>query len=227
MNRLLAAVWQADSAFPSGSFAFSNGIEGMVAREGRIDRARLSEVLAMVLRHRWATADRHAVVAGYRAAPDTAAVCAIDALYEASTIIEPLRAGSRRNGLAFLTAHARIGTQGAKLLRAEVADGRTPGHLPVVQGFVWWGCGLDEEGAVGASGYTTASSIVSAMVRLGSIGAVDAQASLAAALPVIAELAGVDSGRETEGLPIFASMTPWLDIAATRHMRAEVRLFAN
>ena len=112
-------------------------------------------------------------------------------------------------------------------MRAEVAAGRTPGHLPIAQGFVWRGCGLDEAGAVGASGYAAASSIVSAVVRLGSIGAVDAQASLAAALPVIAELAGAETEREPDGLPVFTSMTPWLDIAAIRQMRAEVRLFAN
>ena len=28
MRALLAALWQSDAAFPSGGFAFSNGVEG-------------------------------------------------------------------------------------------------------------------------------------------------------------------------------------------------------
>ena len=48
------------------------------------------------------------------------AVVTIDAEVEASTASEPLRAGSRRNGLAFLTAHHRLGTPGAEPYRRKV-----------------------------------------------------------------------------------------------------------
>jgi urease accessory protein len=59
-------------------------------------------------------------------------------------------------------------------------------------------------------------------VRLGRIGAVEAQAALTDLLPVIADLsASVPPDAEIE------SFTPWVDIAAARHARAHLRLFAS
>jgi len=59
-------------------------------------------------------------------------------------------------------------------------------------------------------------------MRLGRIGAVEAQAVLAALLPTIADLSGpVPSGAEIE------SFMPWVDAAASRHARAHLRLFAS
>ncbi len=173
---LLTTLWQADSAFPSGSFAFSNGIEGAAALGEPLDAANLAALLA------------------------------------------------RRNGVAFLTAHQRLGTQGAAAFRAEIAAGRALGHLPVAQGLVWRNCGLDEKLAILTSGYVTASGLVAAAVRLGRIGAVAAQAVLAAIFPLIAEFATEAPG-PTDGE--ITSMTPWIDIAAIRHSRADLRLFAN
>ncbi|MFJ5487624.1 urease accessory protein UreF, partial [Hansschlegelia beijingensis] len=33
----LLAIWQADAAFPSGGFAFSNGMEGLAAGGAALD----------------------------------------------------------------------------------------------------------------------------------------------------------------------------------------------
>ncbi len=221
---LLTTLWQADSAFPSGSFAFSNGIEGAAALGEPLDAANLAALLAATLRHRWATADRVAMLAAHRAAGDLATVTVTDLAYDAATLPAPLRHGSRRNGVAFLTAHQRLGTQGAAAFRAEIAAGRALGHLPVAQGLVWRNCGLDERLAILTSGYVTASGLVAAAVRLGRIGAVAAQAVLAAIFPLIAEFATEAPG-PTDGE--ITSMTPWIDIAAIRHSRADLRLFAN
>ena len=76
--------------------------------------------------------------------------------------------------------------------------------------------------AILVSGYSTASGLIAAAVRLGRIGAVEAQAVLAALLPAIADLsAPVPPDAEIE------SFMPWVDAAASRHVRAHLRLFAS
>jgi urease accessory protein len=222
LTGLLTILQHADSAFPSGSFAFSNGIEGLAALNAPLDRSGLHRVVATVLRHRWATSDRVAVALAHRAGGDHGAVAAVDCGVEAATLAEPLRSGSKRNGKALLAAHVRLATPGAAELRARIESGEAVGHLPVVQGFVWRARGMSEADAVAISGYTTASGLIAAAVRLGHIGAVEAQAVLADVLPTIAEIS-----RPVPADAAIESFTPWVDMAAARHARAHLRLFAS
>jgi urease accessory protein len=222
VSALLTILQHADSAFPSGSFAFSNGIEGLAAMHAPLDRTGLRDVVAMILQHRWATSDRVAIARAHRAGDDFEELAAIDHAVEAATLAEPLRSGSRRNGNALLAAHARLGTQGTAEFRARIADEKLHGHLPVVQGFLWRARGMSEADAMTVSGYTTASGLIAAAVRLGRIGAVEAQAVLAALLPIIAELsAPVPPNAQIE------SFSPWVDAAASRQAHAHLRLFAS
>jgi urease accessory protein len=223
MSGFLTALQQADSAFPSGSFAFSNGIEGLAALGAALDRDGLAAVVTTTIRHRWASADRAAVVHAHRAGDDLAAVAAIDAAVEAASFAEPLRSGSKRNGKALLAAHVRLGTRLALDLRSWIEAGRALGHLPVVQGVIWAKLGVSEQDAVAISGYTTAAGLVAAAVRLGQVGAIEAQAVLTSAIQIVAETAEHEIPRDIE----IASFAPWLDVAAARQARAQVRLFAN
>jgi urease accessory protein len=219
---LLTILQHADSAFPSGSFAFSNGIEGLAAMNAPLERGGLHNVVTMFLRYRWATSDRVAVALTHRAHGDLDKVAEIDHAGEAATLVEPLRSGSKRNGNALLAAHMRLGTTGASELRSVIEDGKAHGHLPVVQGFVWRARGMSEADATAVSGYSTASGLVAVAVRLGRIGAVEAQAVLADVLPAVAELSEpVPPDAEIE------SFMPWVDAAAARHARAHLRLFAS
>ena len=222
MSGLLTILQHADSAFPSGSFAFSNGIEGLAAMNAPLDWSGLHNVVAMFLRHRWATSDRVAVALAHRARNDAEAIAVIDRAVEAATLAEPLRSGSKRNGNALLAAHVRLGTPGAAELRSQIEAGRAHGHLPVVQGFVWRARGMSEADAILVSGYSTASGLIAAAVRLGHIGAVEAQAVLAALLPKIVDLAAPVASDAK-----FESFMPWVDAAASRQARAHLRLFAS
>jgi urease accessory protein len=219
---LLTILQHADSAFPSGSFAFSNGIEGLSAMNVPLDGRGLRDVVILFLRHRWATSDRIAVVLAHRGNGDFGKVSEVDRAVEAATLAESLRTGSKRNGNALLAAHVRLTTPGARELRALIASGEAHGHLPVVQGFVWHAGGMSETAAVAVSGYSTAAALIAAAVRLGCIGAMEAQTVLAAVLATIAELsAPVPPIAEIE------SFMPWVDAAASRHSRAHLRLFAS
>lgn len=135
MLALLSAMWQSDTAFPSGGFAFSNGVEGAAAELGRLDGDTLAALVACMLRHRWVSADRVALLHAYRAV-DLDAVAAIDAAFDAASVVETLRIGSRRNGASLLTTHHRLGTAGADELRDRIAAGVMHGHLPTVQGWL-------------------------------------------------------------------------------------------
>ena len=148
-----------------------------------LDRSGLENVATTFLRHRWATSDRVALAFAHRANSDLDRVGEIDHAVEAATLSEPLRTGSKRNGNALLAAHVRLQTPGAADLRALIGDGKALGHLPVVQGFVWRARG-DERGRCHrwCQAIRRRQDSFAAAVRLGRIGAVEAQTVLASGL---------------------------------------------
>jgi urease accessory protein len=223
MRGVLQAIWQADGSFPSGSFAFSYGIEGLIALRGNVDATALSEIITSLLRQRWNGCDRVALLRAFRAHGDIAEIAAIDRDVEASTFGAGMREGSRRNGGAFLASHARLGVGIASPLREAVRCGDCLGHIMVMQGAVWRAVALDEELAQLTSGYSVASSAIAAAVRLGAVGALEGQKVLAGSLPLIEQLVAQTVPAETE----LRSFLPYLEVAAARHARADLRLFAN
>ena len=223
MLSILQAIWQADGTFPSGSFAFSYGVEGVVARRSRLDGTALAELTTTIIRQRWATCDRIALVQAFRAAGGLHAIAAIDRDVEASTFGGTMRDGSRRNGGSFLASHARLGDAMALRLRDAVRAGICLGHIAVMQGAVWQAMGLDERLAQLASAYGVASGVTAAAVRLGAIGALEGQKVLRGCLPLIETLVSQPVPDDAE----LSSFVPFLEIAAARHARADLRLFVN
>ena len=222
-TNLLTALQHADSAFPGGGFAFSQGLEGYSALRGPLKPDDVLTAIRTAIRLRWASSDRIALVFAYRAAPDLDDLAEIDFEIEAATLPEPLRTGSRRNGTAFLAAHARLQLALAHSYRTRISDGDAHGHLAVAQGLVWNALGISETEAATMAGYQFAAGQTQAAVRLGIIGALDAQRILAAIRDDIA-------GAVAEPVPagaVLEGYTPLLDIAAMRHARQETRLFAN
>ena len=223
MTSVLHALWQADGTFPSGSFAFSYGVEGVVALRRTIDATTLTELVQAMLRQRWAPCDRVALVQAFRTCGDISAIAVVDHAVDISSFGATLRDGSRRNGLSFLATHGRLGGDMALNLRAAVRTGECLGHIAVMQGAVWQAVGLDEHLSQLTSGYVVASGAIAAAVRLGAIGALEGQKVLAACLPLIESLIATPVAADTE----LASFVPFLEIAAARHERAELRLFSN
>ena len=149
LSRLLS-LQQADAAFPSGSFAFSNGIEGLIAGDPAFDTESLTRTLTALVRFRWAESDRVALILAHRAGPDPVRLGRVDAAVEAATLVEAMRTGSRRNGASLLTTHARLATPGAAEIRAAIRSGLMLGHLATVQGALWRALGLSEPEAATA-----------------------------------------------------------------------------
>jgi urease accessory protein len=222
VSDFLTALQQSDNMFPNGSFAFSNGVEGMAALGQNFDAENLTGIFEAVLLHRWVECDRLALIHAWRAASEMELALADRAL-EAAILPETLRNGSKRNGAALVEAHLRIGLGNASRLKSALQAGTLLGHLPVMQGALWRVLGMDEAQAVLTSGYLTVTGLGSAAIRLGEAGAITVQKALHKILPLIAELAQ----RPARQLDAVAGALPWLDLACARQETAPLRLFAN
>src|SRR5260221_8107908 len=109
MLSFLRGIGKADGTFPSGWFAFSYGVEGVVALRSQLDGTALGELTTTIIRQRWATCDRIALVKALRAGGALHAIAAIDRDVEASTFGGTMREGSRRNGGSFRASHPNLG----------------------------------------------------------------------------------------------------------------------
>lgn len=223
MLQFLKTIWQSDGTFPSGSFAFSYGVEGLAAMGAVSDRNTLFDVAQTILQQRWASFDRIAVVQSFRARSDLAQIMRIDQDVEAATFGETQREGSRRNGSSFLATHAKLGNATAVLLRDAVRRGDALGHIAVMQGALWCSMDIDERMVQLASAYITVSGAISAAVRLGVVGALQAQAVMNDCLPLIDELSAAPVPDDAR----LSSFVPFLDIAVAHQAQANLRLFAN
>jgi urease accessory protein len=221
--QLLKAIWQSDGTFPSGSFAFSYGVEGLAAMGAVSDRDTLSDLTQTILQQRWAPFDRIALVQSFRARGDLAQIIRIDQEVEAATFGETQRDGSRRNGSSFLATHAKLGNVTAVVLRDAVRRGDALGHIAVMQGALWQSMEMDERMVQLASAYITVSGAMSAAVRLGVVGALQAQMVMNDCLPLIDRILVAPIPDDAR----LSSFVPFLDIAAAQQAQANLRLFAN
>jgi urease accessory protein len=134
-----------------------------------------------------------------------------------------LRKGSKRAGAALLTVHEQIGTVGAAGYRAAIRAGGALGHLPVVQGVIWRGAGMDEAAVQAASAHTFCVALLGAALRLGTIGHLQGQAILLTLRAGIADLIAAP----VPPVEAMYTCTPAAEIAAMRHEVQSSRLFAN
>jgi urease accessory protein len=220
---LLAALQHGDSFFPSGAIPFSWGLETLAA-EGALDSAAdLRRFIEGQLTARWATCDRPALVAAYRAGDALDEVAGVDSTLDGLALSRELREGGRRAGGALLDVHTSLGTPRAGAYRAMVRGGAAPGQLAAVQGLVWCGVGLSEEAACATSAHVACVGFVGAAIRLGLIGHVDGQGILSELRPVICRLLD----EPPVPLDMVSTYVPAAEIAMMRHETSRVRLFAN
>jgi urease accessory protein len=218
----LALLQYGDSAYPAGGFAFSWGVEGLAA-DGYLDgRGGLDGLVRDHLSFRWATMDRPLLCRAFRA-PDLNAVATIDRYCEAATPSAQMRDGSHRAGKALLGIAVRLGGPLSTAYRPMVSADARLGHLPIVQALSFRDAGLDLHAAQLLSGWTLVTGLVSAAVRLGTIGHVEAQQSLTAARTVLEQLLAEEPDEDLEP----SSFTPLIDIAVTRGPSRHVRMFAT
>jgi urease accessory protein len=219
---LLTALQYGDGQFPSGGFAFSWGLESLVA-DGKLTGTEFAGFLAGQLQHRWAPCDRVIIAHAHAAWNDLSGLLQLDDLTDALLTVEPLRTGSMRAGAALLGTHLRLGTPGTKPLKDAIDRGQAAGHLTVVQGLTLAGIGFDRVATLSVCAYGMAQSFCTAAIRLGLIGHLDAQRTLSAIRPFLGQL----MADPMPSLDDIHSFTPVADIAAMRHIDRKQRLFSN
>lgn len=273
---LMHAVVFGDSAYPSGRYTLSHGLEGLVQR-GRVHGvSQCTDALLDHLRITAAPGDGVATAVATMIAlsvppyadatprphhPQSVdraiqLVEYLDAELEAMKVTQELRKASTRVGRQTLQVHAQVAdalgqdqdapgvpaTSGAaRVLAAYSQRARNrdvPGSQAVALGLIHATRGLDAEQAVAVELTGLAVGWSSAALRLSQCDHIGAQAMVARAIPLIAELAAQCAEHAGELLDAadpgdprsFATLgrsSPGLDIASAQHQIAPARLFMS
>ena len=233
LTSLVSVLQLSDSAFPSGRYTLSYGLETLVqSRYLKVpaDGSTLLRLLGDSIRFGVAPSDGLALACAHRAAgPDRGVdlelVTQVDQRLTAVKLPREARDASTRTGRAVLTtATAAIGADALRDYAECVRHGRSPGNHAVVIGLLSAYLGVPRLEAVVGELYAFSSGWVAAAVRLGVVEHRTAQALLHRLRRVIVDAAATVVERD---ITQISSCTPLLDVMSMRHEHAELRLFAS
>lgn len=225
--RLLSLLHFSDSAFPTGGYAHSFGLE-TYCQEGLVrGREDLERFLVSQIEGSAGPCDATAAVGALRAASrnDLEACRDLDVRLEAMKPVKEFRDGSRQMGRQTLrVAAALTGESRLVCYAADVDNGLAPGHHAVAYGLASAALGWEAEWAATAYLYSTTALLVGAALRLLTMGQMEGQRVLWGLHPVIERVAREAAAREAGDLWSFA---PGIEIAGIRHASLEMRLFRS
>ncbi len=214
-------LWQlADSAFPSGGFAHSAGLEaalqlGEVVGPNGLER--------FVMRGLWqAGAFTLPVLTEAHSQPE--AIDRIDRLCDAMTTNHVANRASRAQGQALLRAAAAAFPSTIDEFASHVRLERLPGHLAPIAGAVFRKLSVSRVQTQRLFLFLTLRGLVSAGVRLGLVGPLEGQA-IEARAPATAERVLAECA--SRGLDDAAQVDPLLDLCQGHQERLYSRLFQS
>ncbi len=215
-----------DSAFPVGTFSFSNGLETAAGLGLVHDAATLEEYTRDIARQ-VAFTDGVAALHAYRS-------------YGLGRY-EGILASDRQAILCKMNAEARLMTRrmGKKLAElagrifpdptvarwlGDIAGDRTPGTYPAAQGIVFAACGISERDLFCSHQYGAVNMVVSAALRCVRVSHYDTQRILFRAAETLGDLYTQASEMEFDDMYAFV---PQIDILASLHEKGTQRMFMN
>ena len=226
MLPFLGSLQLTDSAFPSGLYTLSHGLESY-AQAGALDANDLEVLIADLLRFGVGPADGVALVNAYRAAvesePERAAEA--DLRLTATKLNREARFASVRTGKQLLILanslfdHPLLAHHTGRAKRGEL-----PGNHAVALGLAKAALGISREHALAGELYAFCAGCASAAIRLALIDHRAAQSLLHSLKPVIATVVRENIDKDVREI---ASNLPLADVMAMRHERADVRLFMS
>jgi urease accessory protein len=225
-----------DSLFPSGAFAHSCGLEGLLANlcEGTISpdtqaqpAADLSRIVESVFTCHLLHCDGLLGLRAHRALRRRAIdeVCAADQTLFAMKAPRELREASVSMGRSFLAEITLVLRNTSLDAWRERVDGTaSPGNYSIAFHAAAAAVGITENEALLAWGYQSVAQMAAAFLRLGQLGHRGAQLLLSGLRPVV-EQSVTDLISCCPDAP--SSFAPLLEIASMRHERQYSRLFRS
>lgn len=205
---LMTLVQWLSPAFPTGAFAYSHGMEQVIADGGIRSGADLEGWLSDVLRFGAGRQDAILLSAALEQGAD------LDGLAELCIALQPSTERLREvteQGAAF-----------ARTVAALTGEEMPARPLPVAVGAAAAGLGLAKRDVIALYLHAFASNLVSAAVRFVPLGQNDGQAALSRLHPLLSRLADAAAAQGVENI---ASAALGADLAAMRHEAMEVRIF--
>lgn len=227
MKTLFRLIQFTDSAFPVGTFSFSNGLE-TAAHLGVVkDAASLASYATSVARQA-AFSEGVAALLAWRAAQagDYEGVCLADERIMLFRMNAEARLMLTRMGKKMAELGVRLYGRDSMIGRwlGDISDGNTPGSYPVAQAIVASLEGLSEEELFVSHQYGVINMVLSAALRCAHISHYDAQ-------KILFEL-GARVGEDYEkarvmGYENMNAFAPEMDILASLHEKGKMRMFMN
>jgi len=223
---LLVSLQLSDSAFPSGFYTMSHGLEGF-AQARAVDKDGVEGLLRGLLLHSVGPGDATALARAHEAARenDWDRVYLVDEMLFAAKLNAEMRRASVRSGHQ-LTDVALTAIGGAQLeeWKRAIASKRTPGCQPIATAVAYAAAGVSTEKAVASDLFAFSVSFLGAALRLRLTDHLQMQVGLRAIGPVIAQATADAVGRELEDM---GGCVPMADAMSAQHERADARLFAS
>jgi urease accessory protein len=213
-------IWQlADSAFPTGSFAHSSGLEAAWQCGEVLTVETLRRFVHHVI-HQAGHASLPLLTAAYR---DPGRLAELDEVADVFLTNVVANRASRRQGRALLSTCARVWPTAA-LRRLEAEHSERCGHAAPVTGVVMREVQVSLLAAQRLFLYTSARGVLAAAVRLGIVGSYDAQRLQFESAPVLDAVLERCGALEESSL---AQTSPIVDLLQASHDRLYSRLFQS
>jgi len=217
--------WQilqlADSAFPTGGFAHSGGLEAAV----HLGQARAGpELDAFVRGYMWNVGSALIpFVAASHEDPD--AHSSLDSLLDATLSSQVVNRGSRTQGRAFLGTCARVfDVRAIDDLARRAREHQVPAHFPPAFGAVLRALESEHRQTLALFLYLALRQVVSAAVRLGALGPYEGQRLQIKHGPTLDEILSACEGRRPREAALVA---PVVDLIGATHDGLYSRLFQS
>lgn len=224
---VLGLLQAGDSFYPTGSYAHSFGLEGLLQEGVICDRDSLREFILLAVLPALTHCDLPLAAHAWRAldGPDWEDVGELCVLSSALRAPRELRLASENIGRQRVELLTRLHDHPLALeftRRAAAAD--WPGSAPVAAALEGRVHGAPLPAVLAGVGYATLASVLSAAMKLLRLGQNGAQSLLAESLARAPAAIAAATAVAREDIGWF---NPWLDIAAARHERADARLFIS
>lgn len=226
ITRLMRLLEFSDSAFPVGTFSFSNGLE-TAAFEGIVYDAQTLEQYARTVLRQTLYSDAIAALIAFRAAAggDYETILEADRQVILCKMNTEARLMLTRMGKKMAEICTQI-TDNPLMNRwlADIRTGRTPGTYPVAQAICFQQNASTEEELFAAIGYGAVNMILNAALRCVKVSHYETQAILYRFCAEAAEDYKIVRELHFEDMRAFA---PEMDVIASLHEKGKMRMFMN